>query len=296
MRPFRLPALVAVLSAALPASLAAQQNRLPPLRESPAASASLDLGLTNVKITYHAPSVKGREIWGKLVPYGQVWRTGANEPTLLTFGGDVKVEGKDVPKGTYAFYAIPEKDAWTLILHKNTKNWGSFGYDAKEDQMRWTVKPDVVEGKGREYLNYAIVPQKEGVAKVVMAWEKLKLAFTVEADVHGAYRKLVDEKLAAAKADDPKDAVLFFQGAQYYFKQSLDPAKAMAWADISCKNWDSFWPFELRARLHEKAGKKAEAVADMEQAIAKAKAAKNAPPKEYTDNLEKDLAAWKAKK
>jgi hypothetical protein len=283
---------LAALLLAAPALLTAQ-NRLPPLRESPAASVSLDLGVSEFKITYHRPAVKGREIWGKVVPYGQVWRTGANEPTLITFGADAKVDGKDVPKGTYAFYAIPEKDAWTLILHRNTKLWGSFNYDPKEDQLRWTVKPEAME-KSKEWLVYSLVPTSDHTAKVELAWEKLKVGFTLDVDVHGAYRKLVLEKLAAAKADDPKDAVLFFQAAQYYFKRDLEPAQQKAWLDIACKNWESFWPFELRARVQQKAGKKAEAVADLEKAIALAKAAKNAPPKEYTENLEKDLAAWKA--
>jgi len=272
------------------------QNRLPPLRESPAASVSLDLGVSEFKITYHRPAVKGREIWGKLVPYGQVWRTGANEPPLISFGADAKVDGKDVPKGTYAFYAIPEKDQWTLILYRNTKLWGSFNYDTKDDQLRWTVKPEAKAGPGTEYLSYFLIPTSDHTARVEMHWEKLRVAFTLDVDVHGAYRKLVLEKIAAAKADDPKDAVLFFQAAQYYFKQNLEPAQQQAWLDIACKGWESFWPFELRARVQQKAGKKAEAVADMEKAIQLAKTAKNAPPKEYTENLEKDLAAWKAAK
>lgn len=285
---------LAALLLAAPALLTAQ-NRLPPLRESPASSVSLDIGVSEFKITYHRPAVKGREVWGKLVPYGQVWRTGANEPTLITFGADAKVDGKDVPKGTYAFYAIPEKDAWTLILCRNTKLWGSFNYDPKEDQLRWTVKPEAT-AVPHEWLGYALVPLTDHSARVELAWEKLKVGFTLDVDVHGAYRKLVLDKIAAAKADDPKDAVLFFQAAQYYFKQNLEPAQQQAWLDIACKGWESFWPFELRARVEQKAGKKAEAFADMEKAIALAKSAKNAPPKEYTENLEKDLAAWKAAK
>jgi hypothetical protein len=280
----------------LPAVLAAQANRLPPLRESPAASVSLDIGLTNVKIDYHRPAVRGREIWGKLVPYGETWRTGANEPSTITFSGDVKVEGKDVPKGTYAFYTIPNKDSWTAILSKNTKLWGSYGYDAKDDLLRWTVKPEAKEGKGTEYMSFFLIPTGGSSARAELHWEKLRIAFAIEVDVHGAYRKLVLEKIAAAKPEDPKDGVLFFQAAQYYFKQNLEPAQALAWATIACKTWESFWPFELKARIEEKAGKQAEAIADMEKAIALTKTAKNPPPKEYTDNLVKDLAAWKAKK
>jgi len=284
-----LPALILTL----PALLAAQANRLPPLRESPPASVSLTLGLTKVEITYHRPAVKGREIWGKLVPYGEAWRTGANEPTLITFGGDAKVEGKDVPKGTYAFYTIPGKESWTAILSKNTKLWGAYGYDAKDDLLRWTVKPEAKEGKGTEHMSFFLIPTGEGKARAELHWEKLRIAFGIEVDVHGAYRKLVLDAIAKAKPDEPKDGVLYFQAAQYYFKQNLEPAQALNWASTSAKLWESFWPFELKARLEEKAGQKAEAIADMEKAIALAKAAKNAPPKEYTDTLVTDLAAWK---
>lgn len=287
---------LSTLLVALPAVLAAQANRLPPLRESPAASVSLDIGLTNVKIDYHRPAVRGREIWGKLVPYGETWRTGANEPSLITFGGDVKVDGKDVPKGTYAFYTIPNKESWTAILSKNTKLWGSYGYDAKDDLLRWTLKPEAKDGKGTEYMSFFLIPTGSSSARVELHWEKVKVMFNVDVDVHGAYRKLVLEKIAAAKPEEPKDGVLYFQAAQYYYKQNLEPAQALAWATIACKSWESFWPFELKARLEEKAGKQAEANADMEKAIALSKSAKNAPPKEYIATLEKDLAAWKAKK
>ena len=276
-----LPALLLTL----PAALGAQANRLPPLRESPAASVSLDIGLTNVKIDYHRPGVKGREIWGKLVPYGETWRTGANEPSLITFSGDVKVDGMGVPKGTYAFYTIPGKESWTLILSKNTKLWGSFGYDPKDDQLRWQVKPELKTTAGTEYMAFFLVPTSDHSARTELHWEKLRVAFTIEVDVHGSYRKLVLEKIAAAKPEEPKDGVLYFQAAQYYFKQNLEPAQALAWVTIATKTWESFWPFELKARLEEKAGKQAEAIADLEKAIALTKTAKNAPPKEYTDNL-----------
>src|SRR5712692_2724975 len=99
------------------------------------------IGLTDITITYHRPSVGGREIWGKTVPYGQVWRAGANENTTISFTDDVSVEGHALPAGTYGLHTLPTADQWTIIFSKNSTSWGSFSYDEKEDALRVTVKP-----------------------------------------------------------------------------------------------------------------------------------------------------------
>ena len=103
------------------------------------------IGLTDITINYHRPAVGGREIWGKIVPYGKVWRAGANENTTITFGDDASVEGKAIAAGTYGLHMIPDKDQWTIIFSKNSTSWGSFSYDEKEDTLRVTVKPHADE-------------------------------------------------------------------------------------------------------------------------------------------------------
>jgi hypothetical protein len=162
----------------------------PKVRESPAASVSQDLGLTKVEIAYHRPAVKGRVIWGGLVPYGKVWRAGANEATTISFSGPVKVAGHDVPGGTYAFFAIPGKDHWTLILDKNPKQWGAFSYKPDQDLLRFEVTP--APAPMQEWLDYTVELADQATATVTLHWEKLAVSFPVTVEIPG---------LAALKAE-----------------------------------------------------------------------------------------------
>ena len=171
----RVPAL-AVLSVTLLASAAAlAQTPAPP--QSPAGSASGAAGATKITIEYHRPSVRGREIWGGLVPYGQVWRLGANEATTIAFSAPVKIEGKDVPAGTYALFAIPGKDKWTFIVNKNAKQWGAFKYQQTEDLLRFDVVPQA--GNAVETMTFSIVSKAPASASVEMEWAKVKTSFNV---------------------------------------------------------------------------------------------------------------------
>ena len=167
---------LAVLSASLLASPAALAQT-PAAPQSPAGSASGAAGATKITIEYHRPSVRDREIWGGLVPYGQVWRLGANEATTITFSAPVKVEGKDVPAGTYALFAIPSKDKWTFIVNKNAKQWGAFKYQESADLLRFDVVPKT--GNAVEMMTFSILPKAPASASVEMEWAKVKIAFTV---------------------------------------------------------------------------------------------------------------------
>jgi Protein of unknown function (DUF2911) len=149
----------------------------PAPQASPAGTASGTAGAAKITIEYHRPSVKGREIWGGLVPYGQVWRLGANEATTIAFSGPVKVEGKDVPAGTYALFAIPGKDKWTFILNKTAKQWGAFKYQQSEDLLRFDVPPQ--PGNAVEMMTFSIVARGPASTSVEMEWAKVKAAFNV---------------------------------------------------------------------------------------------------------------------
>lgn len=167
----RLSAL-AVLSVSLIASPASHGQP-----QSPAGTASGSAGATKITIEYHRPSVRGREIWGGLVPYGQVWRLGANEATTITFSTPVKVEGKDVPAGTYALFAVPGKDKWTFIVNKNAKQWGAFKYQQTDDLVRFDV--DAQSGNAVETMTFSIASKPPASASVEMEWAKVKTAFSV---------------------------------------------------------------------------------------------------------------------
>jgi len=169
------PAILSVSLLASPAALA----QAPAALQSPAGSASGAAGATRITIEYHRPSVRGREIWGGLVPYGQVWRLGANEATTIAFSTPVKVEGTDVPAGTYALFAIPGKDKWTFIVNKNAKQWGAFKYQQTDDLLRFDVVPQL--GNAVETMTFSIAPKAPTSASVEMEWAKVKVAFTVSA-------------------------------------------------------------------------------------------------------------------
>jgi len=153
----------------------AQENKI---RVSPKASVMQAVGFTEVTINYSRPGVKGRTIWGELVPYNKVWRAGANEATTISFSTDVTIEGKGLPAGTYGFFTIPDKNSWTIIFNKVADQWGAFQYNEAEDALRVTVKPE--SNNFQEWLAYTITKTGDKSAVVNLEWEKLKVPFKIE--------------------------------------------------------------------------------------------------------------------
>ncbi len=290
-----MPALLA-LNLVAPSALQARQGtsgqdkpqpvRLTPLRVSPAATLTQDLGLSQIKLSFARPAVKGRKIWGGLVPYGQVWRTGANAATNVTFSHDCKVAGKDVAAGTYALFAIPTEQAWTLILSKQAKIWGAYDYKADQDALRFEAQPEATPHQ--EYLDYRIQVTDLDHARIELAWEKLKVAFPVAFEGKAIYWKHLEETLAKAPETD---LIPWYQAAQYCFQMKLHLDKALAWSEKSVKIGESMWNCENRARVLHWAGRTAEAIPFLQKA---ADLSRGKAPKEWTENVEKDAVAWKA--
>ncbi|MCG6915244.1 DUF2911 domain-containing protein [bacterium BMS3Abin03] len=156
------------------------QNNNNKVRISPKAAVIQTVGFTDVRIDYSRPGVKGREIWGGLVPYNKVWRAGANEATKITFSTDVKINGKTLKAGSYGFFAIPTKDKWTIIFNKVADQWGAFEYNEAEDALRLEVLPEKDDGCWQEWLAYAVTKTSDNAAVVRLEWEKLKIPFTIE--------------------------------------------------------------------------------------------------------------------
>ena len=163
---------LAVLIFALPA-LEAQAQDDKANRPSPAAQATATVDGVDVTIDYSQPSVKGREIYGDLVPYGEVWRTGANEATTFEVSGDVTVEGETLPAGKYALFTIPDEDQWTLIFNKQAEQWGAFDYDESQDALRVEVTPE--DSEPTEQLTFTISDDGE----VSMMWADKAVTFDV---------------------------------------------------------------------------------------------------------------------
>lgn len=157
----------------------AAQNKEEKIRVSPKAEVMQVVGFTEVRIIYSRPGVKGRAIWGGLVPYNQVWRAGANEATKFTFSSDVLIEGKLLKAGSYSFFAIPGKKEWTLIFNKVANQWGAFEYNEAQDALRIKVKPEK-NPVHQEWLTYTITKTSDYSAIIRLEWEKLRVPFKIE--------------------------------------------------------------------------------------------------------------------
>lgn len=269
---------LAIPSLSTPARAA--EVKLP--QPSPAAKVALTVGLTDVEITYHRPAVKGRAIWGGLVPWDKVWRLGANDATTLSFATPVKVDGHDVPAGTYGLFAIPGKDKWTLILNKNARQWGAYSYKQEEDLLRFDVKPQA--GADTEWMVFTMTPATLGSAVVEMAWEKVRVSFTISTDAD----KMAWESIDSALADKP-DAEAYLTAAFFAVEKNTRLAEAQGWVDKALALDDNFWGHEYKAKLLQKEGKVAEAVQHLDKAM---QLAKGKAPQEYIDNLGKLKADW----
>jgi hypothetical protein len=147
-------------------------------RVSPNAGVSQTIGVTEVTISYGRPAVKGRTIWGELVPYGEVWRTGANEATTISFSNDVLIEGKKLAAGTYALFTIPGQDDWTMIFNKTAKQWGAFRHDPAQDALRVDVKPKAAPQE--EWMSFSFNGLSGDSAQAVLRWEKLAVSFKIQ--------------------------------------------------------------------------------------------------------------------
>ena len=252
---------------------------------SPAASVTQKVGTTDLTLAYHRPAVKGRAIWGALVPWGEVWRLGANEATTLTVSDPVKIAGQDVAAGTYALFAIPGAERWTFILSRKAKQWGAFSYDAKDDLARFEAK--VGPAPHTERMTFSIDPAGDGAAEVALAWEKVRLSFPVTVDVPAIVWRDLDAALAAAK---PEDGDLFLQAARYARERGQRLAEAMTWIDRSIAARETWWNLETKADLLQDAGRTAEALPLLERALA---LSREKTPAGYQQGLEKKLADYR---
>ncbi len=272
----------AALALALPAGA---QPRLP--FPSPAATVSQEIGTSRVTVEYHRPAVRGRAVWGTLVPFGETWRLGANEATTLSLTHAAKVAGKDVPAGTYALFAVPGKESWTLVLNRKAKQWGAYFTDPKDDLLRFDVTPSAAPFT--EWMTFSLEAVEPGTVRVSWAWEKLAFSFPVEFDVPAIVWADVD---AAVKAK-PDDFSTLLQAARWARQRKERLAEGRAWLDRSLAVQESFWNRELLANWLRDEGKTAEAIVEMRRAV---ELSKGKAPDGYGKALEATIAAWESEK
>lgn len=266
------------------------QLQLP--QESNKAMVSQIVGDTTVSITYFRPNVKGRKIWGDLVPYDKVWRSGANNATVFEINNDVTINGQPLPKGKYSLHSISTATDVTLIFNKTWDQWGSFTYDEKMDQLRVKVKPQQTTVP-RETLMYEFEGVKDNSTEAVLSWGDRRIPFNVNVgDIYGRTLGQIRTAIQARKDDDVRP---LNQGAGYVLssKKKENYEEALGWLDTSIKTKEGFANLSAKARLLNEMGKKKEAIAAGEKAVAIGKAAS---PAANTADFEKTLADWKAGK
>jgi hypothetical protein len=191
-------------------------------RDSQHARVIQRVGITDITINYHRPLVKGRKVWGGLVPYGQVWRAGANENTTIEFTDPVSVEGKPLAKGIYGLHMLPTENEWTIIFSKAAASWGSFTYNQSEDALRVSVKPQA--GEMREALGYDFDEVTPNSAVVTMRWEKLAVPFKVEVNTNEIVAQNLHAQLrglAQYTWDGWDDAANYFLTNKYNLEEAL---------------------------------------------------------------------------
>ncbi len=231
MRGFLFCLLMAVLSGTSPA----QSFVLDLPLQSQQAEVSQRIGITDVTIAYHRPLVNERKVWGGLVPYGQVWRAGANINTTITFSDPVQIEGKPLDRGTYGLHMIPNADEWTIIFSKNSTSWGSFTYNQAEDALRVTVKPKA--GDMHNALTYDFDQLKPDSAVVELEWEKVAVPFKVSVDVHDVVEASLKKQLRNLSQYTWQS---WDDAANYLIAEKIAYDDALTYANKSIENEDRY--------------------------------------------------------
>ena len=289
----RTAAFLAVLPtlAWVPVALAQLQPPLP----SPGATVAQTIGMTKVEVVYSRPHVKGptrkeeRVIWGALVPYDQVWRTGANNVTKFTVDGDVTVEGQKLAAGSYGLFTIPGKTEWTVIFNKQSTG-SPADYSADKDALRVKVKPETTDMHELFTIGFPQVTSNSAV--LALRWEKLSVSVNLGVDTQSQFLAAAKDAVAKAKPDDWRTPLT---AARYLYDNKYASADASAFLEKSLSVKETFNNLSLKATVLAGEGKKKEALAAAQKALA-LKDADPKPSPEALADLEKKMAEWKAGK
>jgi tetratricopeptide (TPR) repeat protein len=258
--------LFCLLLAAMPGALSvtglAQSMLLDLPLQSQRAEVSQRIGITDITINYHRPLVNERKVWGGLVPYGQVWRAGANLNTTITFSDPVTIEGKALDKGTYGLHMIPNADEWTIIFSKNSTSWGAFTYAEKEDALRVTVKPKAADMHNA--LTYDFDELKPDSAVVELEWEKVAVPFKVSVDVHDLVEASLKKQLRNLSQYTWQS---WDDAANYLLAEKVDLDGALIYANKSIENEDRFDNEDTKAKVLTALNRKDDAAMAQKKAL-----------------------------
>ena len=258
---------------------------------SPKATIDQVVGLTNVKIEYSRPSARGRAVYGELVPFGRLWRTGANANTIVTFGDDVIIAGKTLKAGKYALYTQPKADSWDIIFYTDTNNWGlPEKWDETKEAVRATVKPEFLN-RPVETLNIAVNGLDSDYGFLEISWEKTLVALKFEVPTRATALKSIEEAMSGPTAGS------YFAAAQYYYQSNADLGKALNWInsaiDKTPKGQDApFYMLRQKSLIQAKMGDKAGAIETAKLSLAGAEKAGN---NDYVKMNKDSINEWSKK-
>jgi tetratricopeptide (TPR) repeat protein len=249
-------------------------------RKSQNAQVSQTIGITNVTVKYSRPLVNGRKVWGGLVPYGEVWRAGANENTVITFADPVTIEGKPLDKGSYGLFMIPSENQWTIIFSKTNTAWGAFTYKPEEDVLRVTVKPTASDF--HDALLYDFDQLTPDSALVTLRWDKLAVPFKVAVDVPKVVEASLDKQFRGIVQ---YTWVSYDDAANYFLANKVDLPEGLKYADLSIGAEERYDNLMTKSQILAAMGKNDEARKFSAQALEKANAAQSY---QYARQLQRD--------
>ncbi len=221
-------------------------------RLSPDKKVYQKIAYTDVEVTYGSPRVKGRKIWGDLVPYDEIWRTGANEATNISFSDNVEIEGELLPAGKYAFFVIPQKnDKWTVIFNKNYDQWGSYSYDPADDQLRIEVLPRTSSGYNEE-LSFNFEQINFHYARMTLNWESLELGIEINAEFEQNLLQRTNDEIEESPVNT--HWVIYLQAAEFLVNENRNPEQYFTWLkeserlskQVDATSWNhQYYPIEF---------------------------------------------------
>jgi hypothetical protein len=210
-----------------------------------------NFGLGKITLNYSRPNVKARKIFGALVPFGEVWRTGANSATLVSFTEDVKIEGQTLPAGEYGLFTIPGRNEWTVIFNRGSKQWGAYTYSEADDVLRVKIKPAKLKAKAESFtIQFANVYPT--AAQMQLMWDKTGININLATEVDSKVMAGIDEAMKGDKKP-------YFQAAQYYYENGKDLNKALEWMNKADEGntkapWVKLWKARVQLKMGDKAG------------------------------------------
>jgi len=221
---------------------------------SPLSTLKQRVGLTDIEIVYSRPSARGRPIFGGLLPYGKVWRTGANAPTTISFSTPVKLNGNDIPAGKYALFTIPGESEWTIILNKDLKS-SPLDYHATNDVIRFTT-PAVDIAENIETFSIMINAIRDDSARIDLIWEHTAVPIHLTTDLVSTLAPQIEAAMSA-----PGERKPYYQAAMFYYEHNLDLQKAKTWIEAIKPGDETYYIDNLKARILAKTGDKEGAIA-----------------------------------